>query len=555
MFVKVSKSKNYSYVQIISAIRENGVSKHKVVANLGRFDSLVGNQILINLANKLLAATGSKKKEPFCIKEIDRFSYGDIVYRKFWNKLKIDVLLLSVAKKRKFRFMFTTITYLMVISRLLKPESKLSLFLKQNKYINIQKVELQNIYRTLDILAESKDEIEKYLYERQLTLFSMDVDIVFYDITTFHFESQTKDLIRDFGFSKANKVNEVQILFGLIINKEGRPLGYNIFKGNMSESKTMKTLLEKLKEKFSINKIIIVSDKGLSNYDNLKAIRQTGYDYIISGKIKTFSAEMKEKILKKDNYIEIRDSNNEVVYKYKIISPHKREKKESGKVKQQQSNKLIIIWSKARAKADMKKRERQVEKAKDRIKDKDIQIVNKKGANRYIHTEGEIKINGIDEVRITEESKWDGYYGIETTEETISNETVISNYHMLWKIEESFRVLKSTFESRPIFHWTPKRIEGHFVICFIAFLIERSLELTLKEKDIKYSTEKIKESINSLELSEIEIEDVRYYLRGRSDELSNQILSTLRIKKPNHLTQKEEYQGYNSEIEKEEKEE
>ena len=157
-------------------------------------------------------------------------------------------------------------------------------------------------------------------------------------------------------------------------------------------------------------------------------------------------------------------------------------------------------------------------------------LTRKVGAKKFIRTEGKEKILGIDEERILEDSKYDGYYVIQTSDFKLSGSEIYEAYHGLWKIEESFRVLKSTMRTRPIFHWTEKRIRGHFVMCFLAFLLERELELKLKQKGIKASPEKIKEAINSLELSKLQIGDEHYYLKGKAQPLANKILNALRIK-------------------------
>ena len=137
--------------------------------------------------------------------------------------------------------------------------------------------------------------------------------------------------------------------------------------------------------------------------------------------------------------------------------------------------------------------------------------------------------------------KWDGFYGIQTSSNSLSPKDVIENYHQLWKIEESFRELKNHFETRPIFHWTPKRIEGHLVVCFIAFLLSRTLELKLKRSNIKCSCSTIRDALNSLELSELKIKDKSYYLKSSSNSLSKKILRLMRIKAPKNLDLKENF--------------
>ncbi len=168
------------------------------------------------------------------------------------------------------------------------------------------------------------------------------------------------------------------------------------------------------------------------------------------------------------------------------------------------------------------------------------QLDAKKGYHRYIATEGEHTVVGLDEERVAADALWDGYYGIQTSETNLDATAVIEAYHQLWKIEESFRVLKSTMQTRPIFHWTPKRIKGHFVVCFMAFVLERALESKLKANKIEASPETIKEAIQSMEVSEILFRGERYYLKSNHLPLASKILNVLRIKHLKNISSKDE---------------
>jgi transposase len=136
----------------------------------------------------------------------------------------------------------------------------------------------------------------------------------------------------------------------------------------------------------------------------------------------------------------------------------------------------------------------------------------------------------LDEEKIADDQIYDGYYAIQTSETNLSVEQVLDAYHSLWKIEESFRITKSTLEVRPIFHWTEKRIEGHFVIAFLAFLLERYIERCLKQAEIEASPNGIREAINAMQFSEIELQGTKLYINTKTTELGTAILKLLEIK-------------------------
>jgi transposase len=202
---------------------------------------------------------------------------------------------------------------------------------------------------------------------------------------------------------------------------------------------------------------------------------------------------------------------------------------------------------------DLRDRTRAIEKAERIVKEQSHNQLNeKRGYKKYITTtsnsedkkDKSASVLQIDKERIERESRFDGYSAIEYSREDLSAEEVIEQYHKLYKIEESFRILKSTMRTRPIYLRTREHIEGHFVICFFAFLLERELELRLRRRQIEFSSEKIKKALNTVEFSEVEIEGQKYYLKGKQDKLSSEIFSLLRIKQPRHLLSKEEALEY-----------
>lgn len=540
MFLKITTSNGYQYVRIVRSYWKDGKSRQQVIVNLGRLDLLKQQGQLKQLGKQLLALDGSDVPTLDELEELNRRCYGDIVYKKLWDKYQFMPILASVIQDKKIQYDFLQTTYLLVIDRLLHPRSKLACFKRQGKYINIDDVQLQHLYRSLDLLAEAKTALETTIFDRQKDLFHLSVDVVFYDVTTFHFESNRADDLKEFGFSKAGKFNEVQVVMGLLIDMEGNPIGYDLFPGNTFDGNTLLEALAALKQRFSIGKLIFVADKAINSNNNLHLIKAAGYDYIVSARLKNSSKQIKDEIFcNQDYHCLTTDQTGDTTFKYKVLKDHKVSYRDEPGATHQLFDNLIITWSSERAHRDGQDRERQIDKAQKMI-DKHHKVGAKKGYQRYIATEGEHKVVGLDEARIAEDARWDGYYGIQTSETNLDATAVIKAYHQLWKIEESFRVLKSTMRTRPIFHWTPKRIKGHFVACFMALVLERALENKLKANKIAASPEAIKEAIQSLEVSEILLRGERYYLKAKHLPLASKILNVLRIKHLRNISSKEE---------------
>jgi len=541
MFLKIVTSKNIQYLKLVESFRENGKTQQRLIVNLGRLDALKTSGQLSRLGQRFLALDDRKVPLIDDLEEVDRFCYGDMVYKKLWDKYQFSQLLTELGEGRRIHYDIANTIYLMVIDRLLSPRSKLALFRQQGKYINIEDVALPQIYRCLDILADAKSRIETHIFQRQRNLFNLKVDVVFYDVTTYHFESVRADGFREFGFSKAGKFNEVQVVMGLLLDMEGHPIGFDLFPGNTPDGKTLLETLSTLKERFFIRRLIFVADQGLMSKENLHHIKSAGYEYIISARIKNFSKSLKQHIFSSEGYVVLhKDEEGRPTVRYKVIADHRFDYRAEQGPSHELTDNLVIYWSEERAQRDRQERERQMRKAIAMI-DAKKGGSNKKGYRRYIATKGTQEVIGLDEDRLAADALWDGYAGIQTSETTMNATSVIEVYHQLWRIETAFRVIKSTLQARPIYHWTMKRITGHFVVCFIAFVLERALENKLKLNQEAASPERIREALNSLEVSEIKLGERRYYLKSKNHPLASKILNILRIKHLRNVTAKEKF--------------
>ena len=538
MFVKITKSGNHKYCQMVSSHREGGKIKHTVLFNLGRLDSIEGNPSFQNLAFRLLEISKAKSVTNLDdISEAEISNWGYIVYKRIWEQFGLDSILAKIKKKGKTQFDLSKSSFLMVANHLLAPKSKLATYVGQDRYTNLSPVELNELYRSLDILAKHKEHLEEEMYLVNRNLFNMEVDIVFYDVTTFSFSSVRADTLKDFGFSKDSKPGKVQVVLGLLIDCHARPIGYELFPGNTFDGKTLETALEAMESRFGIRKVIIVADKGINSKLNLKMISDRGYSYIFASRIKSASKKIKDLIFTGD-YTKTQSTYDTV--RYKVID-WINEFKADGK-KYSLPEKLIITYSEKRAKKDRADRERLIEKANTLLKNKaKIRQFNKRGGKKYIKDISKDSDWIFDTEAVLADQRFDGYYGIQTNDMELDPEKVMDAYHSLWKIEQSFRIMKSTLEVKPIFHWTEPRIKGHFVICFLAFLLERNLEFRLKKSGEEASPEKIREAINSLNFAKVSLNGRKYFIKTKSSDLAKKILLILKIKPPQNITPADEF--------------
>jgi len=530
MYIKTTKSKKFTYVQLIQGYREGKKVKHKVLVNLGRLDQLKKDPSwggIIDRLSELMDLNNMVNMDKCRSTQIANWGY--LAYKKLWCKFKLDQFLLSLQKGSKATFDLNNACFLMAVQHLLEPSSKLGTYNKQKKYLQYQEVELNHLYRSLDVLCQAKERIEQHVFGINCSLFNIKIDVVFYDVTTFHFESVRSDGLKNFGYSKNCKFNEVQVVLGMFVDCEGRPIGYELFSGNTFDSKTLDQALEAIEKRFGIRNVVIVADRGINSKINLKHIVDKGYGYIVSSRIKNMGEKIQREIFDSNGYAKLQNGENNISYK---ILDYVNSCKD-GENKFELPEKLIITYSDKRARKDRADRQRLLDKANHLLANKAlIKSSNKRGGKKYLKEQGE-KVDWIlDDKAVTKDEKFDGYYGIQTSDVNLSVEKVLDAYHTLWKIEESFRIMKSTLEVRPIFHWTEDRIRGHFVVCFLAFLLERTMEVELCSAGIIASTQDIRAALNAMQFTETECKGKKYLLNAPVPELGLKILELLKLKLP-----------------------
>ena len=357
----------------------------------------------------------------------------------------------------------------LAIARVSQPRSKLATVSYLKSYYD-EDVDLNQIYRYMDKLYNTQRElVQQISVEHTQKVLGGKIGLLFYDVTTLYFQTSKTDVLREPGFSKDGKTSESQVVLGLLVSDGGYPLSYSLFNGKQYEGFTMIPIIDDFRQRFDIgDDFVVVADSGLMNSDNIKLLRDAGYKYIIGGKIRNEQKSVKDWILSKEKsdgkFIETRRENGE---------------------------RLIVGYSKERAKKDAYNRERGVERLRKSYGNGTLTKaqVNKRGYNKFLEISKDIEVV-ISEDRIAEDAKWDGLKGYVTNTDLKAKE-VVDQYHGLWVVERAFRIGKGTLEMRPMFHFTERRIEAHVCICFVAYKIYKELERIIKLTRIDLSVDKV----------------------------------------------------------------
>jgi transposase len=355
----------------------------------------------------------------------------------------------------------------LVLVRLSHPASKLKTTQYLHRYFSIN-IKEDRIYRYLDkIYSDHKETLQQISYNHTKQILGGIISVVFYDVTTIYFQIDDEDEVRKRGFSKEGKHQNPQIVLGLLVGVEGYPLAYEIHEGNKFEGHTMLPIIDAFKDKYDLDKLIVIADSGLLSSSNVNELQDKGYEFILGARIKNESESIKEKILA----LKLADNTSALILK-------------------DDGTKLILGYTERRAKKDKQNRERGLLKLEQKIRSGKLtkSSINNRGYNKYLKLDGNITID-IDYDKFNQDAIWDGLKGY-LTNTSLTKEEIINNYGQLWKIEKAFRVSKHDLKIRPIYHRLQKRIESHITINFVAYKVYKELERQLKLKAVSMSPEK-----------------------------------------------------------------
>lgn len=492
---------------------------------------------------------------------------GYLPYLSIFNELKLPNFFNNLTKDSKLEYNFSDMMFYQVLGRLFNPASKLEIAKRKDDFLyNFNFVNNDNIYSSLDVfsgfnkykskelsekcglvndmnallttvdeeskkileanidntLGEIEDLTKSYDKNFELTenkLFKhlnkniekiipdRNMSLALYDCTTYYFESFTEDELRERGMSKDNKRHETQVVMGLLIDADGIPISYKLFRGNEHELRTMEKVIDDVLHNYQIKEVVIIADRGLNSKDNLKMIRDKGLNYIVGSKCNSVPDKIKEK--KFDLSWNITSDQN-AKYKSGYITDTRTTTHKGEKYKEL----IIKKYSDLYKEREMIKQKKMLEKAQKNLKDFTINATTKSKSRYYRAAEKpREKINvEIDEEKVKSEQENFGYFYIVTNKLEMDPVAIMKAYRSLYKIEESFRILKTNLEARPVYHFKSRRIRSHFLICYMALVLQRLLEYKLSKEDIELSTHEIMGGLAGFILDEIDYKVDKIYM-------------------------------------------
>lgn len=528
MYVNITGSANNKDVYIYQSYRkENGKTSSRIYKKLGKYNALLeqfdnDNEKLMAWAkeearketesynNKCIPIPINLSQNALIKKDEERcFNVGYLFLQQLCTELRFDNICRKIKERHKFTYDINAILTDLIYSRILSPASKLSSYSFCKTLLEPPKYSLQDVYRSLSVMAEESFFIQEELYRNSNFVHSRNTKILYYDCSNYYFEIEEEEGDKCYGKSKENRPNPI-VTMGLFMDADGIPLAFDIFPGNQNEQTTLKPLETTIIRDFNCSEFIFCSDAGLGSLHNRRFNSFGNRAYVITHSIKKMKNEDKNIALSpkqfrkigSDKFFDIStlDETDEAVYNSIYY-------KEIPLVTGDMDETIIVTYSPKYKAYQQKIRNKQLERARKLI---DGKVKKRKGKNqndpaRFVKEtkytdDGEIadKISyELDQDKIDEEAKYDGFYAVITNIEDNVEEILRINKQR-WEIEENFRIMKTDLESRPVYVRRDDRIKAHFLICYISLLVYRLLE---KKLNNKYTCEEILSTLRQMQVT------------------------------------------------------
>lgn len=522
MFARVKTSGQYQYLQIVQNRREGTKTIQRVVATIGRMDQIQQKGEIENLvrslsrySEKVLLVLSGKSDD---IKADAKKIGPALICERLWKELGIGKIIRRLLAERKFGFDVERAIFLTVLHRLFVSGSDRSCDRWQRDYVidGSDALSLHHLYRAMAFLGEEmedqkdrtpfaprcmKDLIEEDLFLERRDLFS-GLDCVFFDTTSIYFEGEGGETIGELGHPKDHRPDLRQMVVGIILDDHGQPVCSEMWPGNTTDVTTLVPVIKRLRSRFAIGRICVVSDRGMISAETLAYLEEEKISYILGTRMRR-SKEVKEEVLARAG-------------RYREVHPEGVSAKDPSPLKVKEvivdGNRYIVCLNEKQARKDAVDRQAIIDSLREKLKSSPKSLVGNKGYRKYLKMEKDTV--SVNPDKIEEEARYDGKWVLKTNT-ALAAEQVALKYKELWQVEQVFRDMKSVLDTRPIFHKRDETIRGHVFCSFLALVIRKELDYKLESAGHCFEWADIKQDLKALQ--EITIEDRGKILVIRSE--------------------------------------
>jgi hypothetical protein len=523
MFARLKRvrtnGRTYEYVHVVENRWEAGKVRQRVVASLGRLDELRARGDLERVIRGLVEHCPSVRlrkaqQEERLAVESDRVWGPVLVFERLWQEMGLPELFRKLTRGRRPGFDVERCAFAIVLQRILEGGSdrKGARWVETIEAAGFDQLRLPHFYRTVGLLWRWKEKIEQHLYERGRDLFNQDLDLVFFDTTSTYFEGTSWKGWAELGKSRDHRSDHLQLVLGVVMRRDGVPVCCEIWPGNTADVRTLVPVVEALRKRFRVGKVVVVCDRGMVSAANLQAIRAAGYDYIVGMKMRRL-LEVREQVLKRAG--RYREVQHNLHVKEVWVGDRR----------------YVVCINPERADKDRKDREAILEKLRAKLATGGVKrLIPNRGYRRFLKVSRGTAT--IDEARVREDERYDGKFVLRTTTDLPAAEVAQAYKQLTW-IERLWRELKDVMEVRPIYHHLKKQnVQGHIFACFLALYLGALLRRRLDDLWVQEHPEEavptpageparlhlpwdaLLEDLSQLRAIRVRLDDQRYLMRS-----------------------------------------
>jgi transposase len=521
LFIRTQTNAERTYLLLVENERVEGRVKQKVIARLGRLDELLESGELDRLLQSLgrfsekYSVLGAHANGE-AVTTRTRIVGPALIFQRLWQELGVDVVIKEMGRARRFGFELERAVFLTALHRLFAPGSDRAAEKWKQDYAitGAEALELHQLYRTMAWLGEPleesadtpplalrtrKDLIEEALFDRRRDLFTQ-LDLVFFDTTSIYFEGEGGESLGQNGHSKDHRPDLKQMIVGVVVDQEGRPLCSQMWPGNTTDVTSLVPVVDRLRKHFRVNEVCIVADRGMISAPTIEQIKARGWRYILGVRMRS-SREAKNEVLARAG-------------RYEEVYPKSQDSKAPSPLKVKEvwvdKRRYVVCLNQDQATKDRHDREAIVAALNDALKHGDKKLIGNRGFRRYVKTHG--KRFAIDQDKIEAEARYDGKWVLTTNTELTTRQLALK-YKQLWQVEAIFRSMKTQLATRPIFHKCNDTIRGHVFCSFLALLLRHELQTRLEQRGWKLEWAAVIQDLDRLQEVEVQLEGKGYVLR------------------------------------------
>jgi DDE family transposase len=543
MFFRVKPSGARRYLQLVENFWEQGRSKQRVLATLGRLEQLQESGQLDALlvsgarfAQQALVLAAHQRGE---LPVITTRRVGPaLIFERLWQGLGCRDVLGELLAERRFEFSVERAVFLTVLHRLFVTGSDRAAERWKDDYVidGADDLQLHHLYRAMAWLGEelpaeqqggssklmprtTKDVIEERLFARRRDLFS-NLEIVFFDTTSLYFEGSGGDELGQYGHSKDHRPDEYQMVVGAVLDGEGRPICCELWPGNTADVTTLIPIVDRLGRRFQIHRVCIVADRGMISQETMETLEQQGRSYILGARMRR-QKEVREQVLADRG-------------RFRVVHGPRRQSTDPAPLRVKEvrieNRRYVVCVNAEEVEHDRAKREAIVASLREQLRSGDKSLVGNKGYRRYLKVEGEGHF-AINEAKLAEEARYDGTWVLRTNTD-LPAASVALQFKKLWLVEQWFRCCKSLLETRPIYHRRDETIRGHVFCSFLALVLRHELQARLEAKGHAVEWAEVLRDLERVQHIDVEQDGKRFRLRGELSGSAGRVFRVVGVAAP-----------------------